>query len=118
MTRRASFGSAQAEQIEPDIFPAKLLQMPDLVLTGAPVVRFTGWVHHGPLHVELQGARGMIAHYWGRQLLHEWWWVSANQFDREDTALECAVFRSSLWGTPVRLPLAYVYLRHSGMRSS
>lgn len=106
----------EAEQIEPDIFPAKLLQMPDLVLAGAPVVRFTGWVRHGPLHVELQGARGMIAHYWGRQLLHEWWWVSANQFDQKDTALECAVFRSSLWGTPARLPLAYVYLQHAGKR--
>lgn len=104
------------ERIEPDIFPAKLLRMTDLALVSAPLATFTGWVHHGPLHVELQRAPGMIAHYWGRQLAHEWWWVSANQFDQEDIAVECAVFRSSLWGIPIRLPLAYLYLRRANAR--
>lgn len=99
------------ERIEPDIFPAKLLRMTDLALVSAPLAKFTGWVQHGPLHVELQGAPGMIAHYWGRQLPHEWWWVSVNQFDQEDVAVECAVLRSSLWGIPVRFPISYLYLR-------
>lgn len=105
------------ERIEPDIFPAKLLHMTDLALISAPLATFTGWLQHGPLHVELQRAPGMIAHYWGRQLAHEWWWVSANQFDREDIAVECAVLRSSLWGLPVQLPLAYFYLRRANART-
>jgi hypothetical protein len=104
------------EQIEPDIFPAKLLQMRDLNLVSAPLARFTGWVRHGEMQVELQAAPGMMAHYWGRQLPHEWWWVSANQFDREDIAMECTVLRSGLWGIPVRLPLAYLYLRQAKRR--
>ena len=100
------------ERIDPDIFPAKLLRMTDLALVSAPLAAFTGWIQHGPLRVELDHAPGMLTHYWGRQLAHEWWWVSANQFDQAGVALECAVFRSSLWGSPVRLPLAYLYLRY------
>lgn len=99
------------DRIEPDTFPANLLRMSDLALVSAPLATFTGWIRHRSLQVELQRAPGMIAHYWGRQLPHEWWWVSANQFDREDIAVECAVFRSSVWGSPIRLPFAYLYLR-------
>ncbi len=102
-----------AERIEPDIFPAKLLQMSDLALVSSPVARFTGWVRHGPLEFELRQAPGMLAHYWGRQLAHEWWWVSANQFDRKEVAVECAQIRTSLWGSPVRLPLTYLYVRRA-----
>src|SRR5436190_1427461 len=84
-----------------------------VALVSAPVARFTGWVRHGPLEFELRQAPGMLSHYWGRQLAHEWWWVSANQFDQKDVAVECALFRTSLWGSPVRLPLAYLYLRRA-----
>lgn len=104
------------ERIEPDIFPARLLQITDLTLASAPRAAFTGQIRHGPLRVELDHAPGMIAHYWGRQLAREWWWVSANQFDQEDIAVECVVSRSSLWGLPVRLPLAYLYLRRGNAR--
>ena len=104
------------ERIEPDIFPARLLRMTDLALVSAPQVTFSGWIKHGSQRFELERAPGMMTHYWGRQLAHEWWWVSANQFDQADIALECAVFRTSLWGLPVRLPLAYLYLRAGGAR--
>lgn len=105
------------ERLAPDIFPARLLRVTDLSLVSAPLASFTGWIRHGPLQVELQGAPGMISHYWGRQLSQEWWWLSCNQFDREDLALECVVLRSSLWGSPIQLPLAYLYLRCEGKRS-
>lgn len=104
------------ERIEPDIFPAKLLRMTDLTLVSAPLAKFTGWIRHGPLHVEVGRAPGMISHYWGRQLPQEWWWVSVNQFEQEDVALECIVLRSGLWGIPIGLPLAYLYLRHANER--
>ncbi|MBI4672084.1 MAG: hypothetical protein HY741_10520 [Chloroflexi bacterium] len=103
-------------RIEPDIFPARLLQMTDLTIISAPLATFTGRIDHGPLRVELDHAPGMISHYWGRQLLPEWWWVSANQFDRRDIAVECVVSRSNLWGMPLRLPLAFLYLRHGKAR--
>jgi hypothetical protein len=58
----------------------------------------------------------MISHYWGRQLAPEWWWVSANQFDRQGVAVECTVLRSGLWGIPLGLPLAYLYLKEGDER--
>jgi hypothetical protein len=100
--------------ISPDVFPIRLLRMTDMALVSAPSAVFTGWVRHGAQRIELQRAPGMLAHYWGRQLAPEWWWVSANQFDREDVAVECTVFRSGLWGIPARLPMAYLYLRDAG----
>lgn len=100
------------ERIDPVLLPDKLLRMTDLAFVSAPLAAFTGWIRYGPLHIDLQSARGMIAHYWGRQLPHEWWWVSANQFDQKDAAVECAVLRSSLWGIPIRLPLSYLYLQY------
>ena len=104
------------QRIEPDVFPANLLRMSDLILVSAPAARFTGWIRHGPLQFDLEGASGMLSHYWGRQLAHEWWWVSANQFDRQDIAVECSVFRSGIWGIPIRLPFAYLYLRSANER--
>lgn len=101
---------AGGEWIAPDIFPAKLLRMPDLVLVSAPLATFTGWIQIGEQRFQLQRAPGMMSHYWGRQLAPEWWWVSANQFDREGVAVECTVLRSGVWGIPIGLPLAYLYL--------
>jgi hypothetical protein len=102
-----------SEWIDPNLFPASLLRITDLSLVSAPLVAFTGWVRCGDHQVELQRAPGMISHYWGRQLSPEWWWVSVNQFDRQGVALECTVLRSGVWGIPVRLPLAYLYLKDS-----
>jgi hypothetical protein len=100
-----------AEWIDPNIFPISLLRMTDLSLVSAPWVAFTGWVRYGDQQINLQRAPGMLSHYWGRQLSPEWWWVSANQFDRQGVAVECTVLRSGVWGIPVRLPLAYVSLK-------
>jgi hypothetical protein len=97
--------------VDPNLFPVSLLRMTDLSLVSAPLVAFTGWVRSGDHQVNLRRASGMISHYWGRQLSSEWWWVSANQFDRQGVAVECTVLRSGLWGIPVRLPLAYFYLQ-------
>jgi hypothetical protein len=97
--------------IAPDIFPARLLRMTDLALVSAPLAAFSGGIWLGDERTELQHAPGLVSHYWGRQLAAEWWWVSANQFDRPSVAVECSVFRSALWGIPIGLPLAYLYLR-------
>jgi len=107
---------ASGEWIAPDLFPARLLRMPDLVLASAPRAAFTGWIQIGDQRAQLQRAPGMVSHYWGRQLASEWWWASASQFDREGVAMECTILRSGVWGIPVGLPLAYLYLRDGATR--
>ncbi|GAA1998363.1 hypothetical protein [Microbacterium pumilum] len=102
------------EPVMPDIFPAGLLKVPDLATYGWPLATFTGWIRHGPEHVALTAVPGSITQYWGRRLATEWWWVSAHQFDRGDTALEGTVLRSRVWGTPVRVPLAYFFVSQEG----
>ena len=99
--------------IAPDLFPAQLLRMTDLTITSAPLATFTGWISYGAEHVKLDQASGLVSQYWGRQLTPEWWWVSANQFQQKDIAVECLVTRSGLWGIPVEIPFAYLYLRQS-----
>jgi len=100
-----------ADWIAPDIFPARLLRMPDMSIVSAPLATFTGSIRHAGHHEQLQNAPGLVAHYWGRQLASEWWWVSASQFDEPRLAVECSVIRSAAWGVPVGMPLAYLYLR-------
>ena len=104
------------EWIKPDIFPAGLLRMTDLRLVSAPLARFTGWIRHGSQQISLNDVPGLLSNYWGRQLALDWWWVSAHQFDHEAMAVECTVIRSSLWGTSLQLPLAYLYLRQKDRR--
>jgi hypothetical protein len=96
---------------KPDIFPARLLKMPDLASFGAPLVTFTGWIRHGSHQTTLDHVPGSITQYWGRQLAVEWWWVSAHQFDREGIVVEGTILRSRLWGTSMQIPLAFLYLR-------
>jgi hypothetical protein len=106
-----------SERLKPDIFPAGLLRMPDTLYESAPLAKFTGWIRHGPQKITLDRVRGAVTHYWGRQLIQEWWWLSAHQFDVEDVALECCVFRTSLWGTAVQMPIAFLYFYQHGKRN-
>ena len=108
--------AAGRDWIKPDIFPAGLLKMADMSLVSAPLVTFSGWIRHGSQQTALNNVPGLVSHYWGRQLAPEWWWVAAHQFDQEGIAVECTVLRSSLWGTSIQLPLAYLYLRQGDKR--
>lgn len=97
--------------IVPDIFPNRLTKMTDIVLDSAPLARFSGWIRHGSEEISFQNVAGMVSQYWGRSLAPEWWWLSVNQFEQEGYSLEASIFRSRLWGLPISLPLAYLYLR-------
>ena len=105
------------EQFKPDIFPAGLLKMPDTLYESAPLAKFIGWIRHGTEKFTLGQVHGSVAQYWGRQLLQEWWWLSAHQFDKENIAMECSVLRTSLWGTSLQMPLAFLYLYRNGKRN-
>jgi len=95
----------------PDIFPARATHMPDLILATAPRSVFRGWITYDGQRFGVEAAPGVLSHYWGRQLAPSWWWAAAHQFDRPDVVVECSVMRSHLWGSPMRLPLGYLYLR-------
>ena len=59
----------------------------------------------------LLGRPSMLCHYWGRQLLRRWLWLSANDLDRPELAVEAGVLRSQAWGRRVPLPtLGYAWL--------
>jgi hypothetical protein len=103
-----------AEMIKPDVVPAGLLKMPDILYESAPRASFTGWIRHGNQEVTLEQAYGAVTQYWGRQLAQEWWWLSAHQFDRQGVAVECSVFQTALWGTAMQMPFAFLYLHRNG----
>lgn len=105
-----------SEMIKPDIFPAGLLKMPDTLYESAPLAKFSGWIRHGNEKVNLDKVCGAVTQYWGRQLTQSWWWISAHQFDKEEIAIECSVFRTSLWGTSAKMPFAFLYLYRNGKR--
>jgi hypothetical protein len=53
----------------------------------------------------------MLCHYWGRQLPDRWLWLSANDFDRPELAVEASVLRCHAWGRQVPFPtLGYAWL--------
>lgn len=104
------------EYIKPDIFPIGLLKMPDTLYESAPLAKFTGWIRHGNEKISLDQVFGAVTQYWGRQLVQEWWWLSTHQFDKEGIAIECSVFRTSIWGTSAQMPFAFLYLYRNGKR--
>jgi hypothetical protein len=104
------------EWIVPDVFPAKLLNMSDIFYASAPLAKFTGWICHGTERTTLDQICGAVIQYWGRQLLQEWWWLSAHQFDQEGVALEYSIFRTSLWESSIQMPFAFLYLHRKGKR--
>lgn len=106
-----------SEKIKPDIFPVGLLKLPDTLYESAPLAKFTGWIRHGTEKIWVDRVYGAVTQYWGRQLMPEWWWLSAHQFDAEGVVVECSVFRTSLWGTSAQMPFAFLYLHQNGKKT-
>lgn len=102
---------ASPARIRPQIFPAEQMKLFDMSLVSAPTVVFDGWIEHHNQRYPVVEARGMLSHYWGRGLPQEWWWISANQFDKPDISIECTILRSRVWGLPILVPLGYFYYR-------
>jgi hypothetical protein len=83
----------------------------DLSLTSWPRAKATGHVTINGRTDTLLDRPSMLCHYWGRQLPHRWLWLSANDFDRPELAVEASVLRSQVWGRQVPLPtLGYGWL--------
>lgn len=69
----------------------------DMLLVSRPAATFAGTVTAGERTWAVEGAPGMVAHYWGRALAPEWCWVSVVG-EPGQPRLEAAVLRSTLWG--------------------
>ena len=83
----------------------------DLSLASWPRARATGGVTIDGRTDALLDRPSMLCHYWGRQLPRRWLWLSANDFDRPDVAVEAGVLRSQVWGRRVPVPtLGYAWL--------
>ena len=101
-----------SDRIRPQIFPAEQLGLFDMSLESAPTVTFNGWISHRGEQYPVMDALGTVSHYWGRGLPVDWWWISANQFNIGGISVECTVLRSRVWGSPVHVPLGYLYYRN------
>jgi hypothetical protein len=84
----------------------------DLSLTSWPRAKATGDVTIDGRTDVLLDRPSMLCHYWGRQLPRRWLWLSANDFDRPDIAVEASLLNSQAWGRRVPLPtLGYAWLQ-------
>jgi hypothetical protein len=86
----------------------------DLALTSWPLAAATGSVSLDGRTEHVVGRPAMLCHYWGRELPRRWLWLSANDFDQSNVALEVGVLRSKAWGRRIPLPaLGYAWLHDS-----
>jgi hypothetical protein len=99
-------------RVHPAVPPLSWLHPFDTDIINRPQARFAGTVRVGDRDFPVPEAEGLISHYWGRRLMDEWWWISANHFDQPGIALEVSVARSRLWG--MRAPavkIGYLWLQ-------
>lgn len=99
-------------RLHPAVPPVSWLHPFDTDIINRPQARFAGTVRVGDRDFSVPETEGLISHYWGRRLMNEWWWISANQFDRPGIVLEVSVARSRLWG--LRAPavkIGYLWLQ-------
>jgi hypothetical protein len=82
----------------------------DLSLTSWPRAKATGDVTIDGRTDALLDRPSMLCHYWGRRLPQRWLWLSANDFDRPDLAVEASVLRSRAWGRRIPPTLGYAWL--------
>jgi hypothetical protein len=99
-------------RVHPAVPPVSWLHPLDMDIINRPRARFAGTVRVGDRHFSVPDTQGLISHYWGRRLMDQWWWISANQFDEPGIALEAIVARSRFWG--LRAPsvkIGYLWLQ-------
>lgn len=99
-------------RMHPAVPPLSWLHPFDTDIINRPQARFEGTVRVGDRNFSIAETQGLVSHYWGRRLMDQWWWISANQFDQPGIALEVSVARSRLWG--MRAPavkIGYLWLQ-------
>jgi hypothetical protein len=68
--------------------PLRHIKVLDVALSSYPRLRVSGSVHFAGQVRQLNELPGMRCHYWGRALPRRWTWLSANEFDVAETAVE------------------------------
>lgn len=84
----------------------------DMELLSVPGTQFHGEVFVGGERFAVDGAHGLLAHYWGDRLPPRWHWISVNTPDLD---IDGAVIDSRVWGLPrVTLRAGYLYVAEHG----
>ena len=83
----------------------------DLASVIRPRVAFTGSVTVAGERFEIDGAYGILIHYWGRRLPDRWHWISAGAVDGTGPAVEAMNMTSKLWGVGPSLDIGYLWAR-------
>lgn len=92
--------------VDPGQF-TRLLRPFDLELVSLPGTRFDGEVIVDGRRFAIDGAPGLVAHYWGARLPPHWHWVSVNTADLD---VDGVVSDSRIWGSPVTMRAGYLYV--------
>jgi hypothetical protein len=101
-----------AVRVHPAVPPVTWLRPFDTEIINRPQARFTGTVRVGDRRFSIPETHGLVSHYWGRRLMDRWLWISANQFDEPDSALEASVAWSRLWSLPApSVKIGYLWLQ-------
>ncbi len=87
--------------------PVAWLRAADLQIVSSPASRFDGTIRIDGSEMPITGARGLVAHYWGRRLPDRWVWLSLNTEHRDVDAL---LARTRLWGLRwPQMEMGYLY---------
>jgi hypothetical protein len=98
--------------VDPGQF-TRLLRPFDLELVSLPGTRFDGEVIVDGRRFAIEGAPGLVAHYWGARLPPRWHWVSVNTPDLD---VDGVVSDSRIWGLPVTMRAGYLYVAEGRRR--
>ena len=104
-------------RIEPAVPPIRWLHPFDMEIASRPWAKFSGQVRVADRTFECEDVPGLVSHYWGRRLPDRWWWISANQFEGSDIAVEALLAHTRLWNTErILMNAGYLWIEDRGNR--
>ncbi|MCA1735592.1 MAG: hypothetical protein LC739_05610 [Actinobacteria bacterium] len=111
---RQDLGSSR---IDPAVPPISWLHPFDMQITSRPRATFSGQVRVADVTFPCVGVPGLVSHYWGRRLPDRWWWISANQFEERDIAVEALLAHTRVWNSArVAMNAGYLWIEDQGRR--
>jgi hypothetical protein len=104
-------------RIEPAVPPIRWLHPFDMEIASRPWARFSGQVRVADRTFECENVPGLVSHYWGRRLPDRWWWISANQFEGSDIAVEALLSNTKVWNSDrLAMNAGYLWIEDRGNR--
>jgi hypothetical protein len=103
--------------IEPAVPPIRWLHPFDMEIASRPRAKFSGQVRVADRTFRCADVPGLVSHYWGRRLPDRWCWISANQFEGSDIAVEALLANTRVWNSGrVAMNAGYLWIEDRGSR--